>query len=57
MVEAVREGRITVDQLRSTKQEALDQFYPDAKRTLLVSAREDALKLLAATVTHDKAPT
>jgi hypothetical protein len=54
MIEAVRERKITVDDLRRLKQKELDKFYP-AQRTTLVAARKDAL--LELQQNSDKTPT
>jgi hypothetical protein len=55
MIEAVRNGEMTASQLRCMKQKELEKLYPDGKRTMLVKAREEALKILRQN--SDKTPT
>jgi hypothetical protein len=58
MIEAVRNGEMTASQLRGMKQKELEKLYPDGKRTMLVEAREEALKMFrqnpGKTPTNDK---
>jgi hypothetical protein len=46
MVRAVKEERTTYADLQQMRQKALPDLYPNAKRTLLVQAREAALRRL-----------
>jgi chaperonin GroEL len=57
MVLAVREGRVTLDQLRHMKQKQLECLYPAAGRTILAQARKVALLRLADVYYSDKSPT
>jgi chaperonin GroEL (HSP60 family) len=57
MVLAVREGRLTLEQLRHMKQKQLGSLYPAAGRTVLAQARKVALLRLAGTDYSDKSLT
>ncbi len=58
MIEEVWNREMTVSQLESMKQKELEKLYPDAKRTTLVDARKEAVKILrqnsGKTPTNDK---
>jgi len=58
MIEEVRSRRLKVARLLSMKQKELELLYPDAKRTTLVEARKEAVKILrqnsGKTPTNDK---
>ena len=57
MVLAVREGRVTFDELRRMKQKELEVLYAGSKRTTLNESREAALWELQLAGYSDKAPT
>jgi hypothetical protein len=57
MVHAVKSGHLTFQDLQRMKQKQLPGLYPNAGRTTLEQAREEALQQLAADGNSDKAPT
>jgi hypothetical protein len=57
MVAAVTQGKLSVDGLMELRQKQLSDLYPGAKRTILVAARKNAEKQLAAISNSDKKAT
>jgi hypothetical protein len=57
MIAAVDSGKFTLEALRKLKEKELDTIYPNARRTTLREARDEAVKQLSARQNSDKTPT